>query len=278
MYHNILTQKDHPKYRAVKKIVKLILEFVEADCIYFSESDAESKNGILTVVVSKKSPHYHDEVFDHLWKVIQNHNRFIFCLFNRECIKDEVKRGNLFFIFHCKETELVYKDAGQKPALNIKNINMKQFLKQTSKRYQIWTSEGNTIARDLRYHRRSGNHLMALYVLHQQFRYLFINASWLLTGEWLPQENISYQQEHITVFNSVLGKAFDSTNEKEREILEKLELARKAVQWGEEAESFDTETVDYVSDRLEWMKNEVRILFQQHTEKIKQIFKDYGNK
>lgn len=76
MYYNILTQKDHPKYRAVKKTVKLLVEFVEADCIYFSDSAIESKTGILTVVVSKKSPHYYDYVVFHLCKVVENYNTF----------------------------------------------------------------------------------------------------------------------------------------------------------------------------------------------------------
>ena len=55
MYYNILTQTDHPKFRAVKKTVKLLVAFVEAECIFFSESVVESKTGILTLVVSKKA-------------------------------------------------------------------------------------------------------------------------------------------------------------------------------------------------------------------------------
>ncbi|KQO21258.1 hypothetical protein ASF10_14155 [Flavobacterium sp. Leaf82] len=277
MYCNILTQKEHPKYWAVKKMTKLLLEFVEADCIYFSESDLESKIGIMTVVISRESLHYYDDVNDHLWKVIQNHNEFVFCFFNRDCIKDELKRGNLFFVFHCKETELIYKNSGQKTVLDIGNIKMKRLLKQTGKRYSMWRSEASTIGRDFKYHHKNNNHLMALYVLHQQFRYMFINASWFITGEWIPHENLSDQQEHIGAFNASLGKVFDSGNQKEKEVLEKIELARKAVQWGEEADSFDAETVDYANEKLQWIKNVIQEIFQEQRKKIKEIFKDYGN-
>lgn len=197
MYCNILTQKEHPKYRDVKKMVKLLLEFVEADCIYFSETDAETKIGILNVVVSNKSLHYYDEVYDHLWKVIQNHNRFVFCLFNRESIKDEVKRGNVFFILNCRESNLVYKKSGHKALLAIRNINMKKFLKKTTRRYSMWMAEADTTGRDLKYYRKRNNYLIALYVLQRQFRFLFINASWFLTGEWILQESLSDQQEHV---------------------------------------------------------------------------------
>jgi len=277
MYCNILTQKDHPKYRALKKMAKLVLEFVEADCIYFSESNVESKIGIMTVVISRESTHYYDDVYDHLWKLIQNHNEFIFCFFDRDCIKDELKRGNLFFIFHCKETELIYKKSGQKTVLDIRNIKMKRLLKQTRRRYIRWASESRTIGRDFKHHDRNANHLMCLYVLQQQFRYLFINASWLVKGEWTPHESISYQQKYIGEFNSCIGNTFDLNNEKEKRVLEKIECACNEVQWGEKTECFDAETVNYAHEKLEWMRKEVQIIFGEKIEKVKEIFKNHGN-
>jgi hypothetical protein len=36
MYHTILTQKEQPEYRPLKKIIKLLLEFAEIDSIYRS--------------------------------------------------------------------------------------------------------------------------------------------------------------------------------------------------------------------------------------------------
>ncbi|MFD1604128.1 hypothetical protein ACFSJW_08520 [Flavobacterium artemisiae] len=277
MYYNILTQKDHPKYQAVKKILKLLVEFVEADCIYFSDSAVESKTGILTIVVSNKSPNYYDDVVFHLWKVVENYNNFSFCFFDRECIKREVGKGNLFFIFNCKETDLVYRNTVGKPVLDIKKINMKRLLKKTVANYQMWILEVNTIGRDLKYHRGNENHLMALYVIHEQFRYLFINASWVLTGEWVMDGKISDQQERIAKFNSVLGNTFDLDNKEEKEVLRKLDLARKAVQWGEEIEPLTAEIVDSAYEKMKWLMTEVKTMYQQYAEQTKQIFKEYGN-
>ena len=277
MYYNILTQKDHPKYRAVKKTVKLLLEFVEAECIFFSESAVESRTGILTIVVSKKSPHYYDDVVFHLWKVIENYNTFSFCFFDKECIKREVGKGNLFFIFNCKETDLVHRNTVGKPVVDIKKLNMKRLLKKTVANYQMWISEANTIGRDLKYHRGNENHLMALYVIHEQFRYLFINASWILTGEWVMDENISGQHDRIAKFNSVLGNTFDLDKKEEKELLRKLDLARKAVQWGEEIEPLTAEIVESAYEKMQWLMSEVKTMYQQYAEQTKQIFKEYGN-
>jgi hypothetical protein len=278
MYCNILTHKEHPRYRAVKKMAKLLLEFVEADCIYFTESDLESKIGIMSLVISRESEHYYDDVNDHLWKVIQNHTEFVFCFFNRDCIKDELKRGNLFFILNCGETDLIYINDGQKPVMDIKSIKLKRLIKQTKKRYQIWRSEAVTIGRDFKYHHNNDNLLMAFYVLHQQFRYMFINVSWLLTGEWIPHEGIADQQEHVGAFKSSFGNVFDVNIEKEKDALEKMESARKAVQWGEHAEPFDIESADYANEKLQWMKKEVETVFLEKIEKAKEIFNNHGNR
>lgn len=276
MYCNILTHKEHPRYRTVKKMAKLLLEFVEADCIYFSESDLESKIGIMSLVISRESEHYYDDVNDHLWKVIQNHTQFVFCFFNRDCIKDELKRGNLFFIFNCSEADLIYKNDGQKPVMDIKSIKLKRLIKQTKKRYRMWRSEAVTVGRDFKYHHKNDNLLMAFYVLHQQFRYLFINVSWLLTGEWIPHESIADQQEHVGVFKSLFGKVFDVNIEKEKDALVKMDSACNAVQRGKQAEVFDSETVDYVNEKLQWMKKEVETVFLEKIEKAKEIFNNHG--
>ncbi|BFM44026.1 hypothetical protein CFS9_26670 [Flavobacterium sp. CFS9] len=278
MYHNILTQKDQPEYRAVKKIVKLLLEFVEIDSIYFSKSDEESNLGILTVIISKKSPQYYDEIREHLWKVIKNHNEFSFCIFDRDWIKRELKKGNLFFVLYCNQSMLVYSEVNHKLVLDVKEIKLKKLLRKTSERYKMWTSENDIIGRDLKYYQKCENHLMALYVIQQQLRYVFINVSELLTGEWIFSDSIKEQQKHVKMFHNSLGKAFDPERKEEWTVLKKLDRAREAFQWGKEIEPIDAEVVASAFEKLEWMKNEVRTLFQQYAEKTKLIFESYGNR
>lgn len=277
MYHNILTQKEQPEYRTLKRIVKLLLEFIESDSIYFSKSVEESKIGILTVIVSKKSPHYYDEIYEYLWKVFKKHNQFSFCIFDRDCVKDNVKNGNLFFIVNCKESELVYSKANHKPVLKIKKVQLKKLLRKSNERFKMWMAESNTIGRDLKYHRRSDNHLMALYIIHQQFRYLFINVSWLLTGEWTIDESIKVQQEHVSMFSNSLGKVFDPEKKEEWILLKMLDHACKVIQWGKEVKPINEEVVTSASEKLEWMQKEVRTIYQQYTEKTKIIFEENKN-
>ncbi|UWY30040.1 hypothetical protein N4T20_08865 [Flavobacterium sp. TR2] len=57
-----------------------------------------------------------------------------------------------------------------------------------------------------------------------------------------------------------------------------MEYARKAVQWGEHAEPFDIESVDYANEKLQWMKKEVETVFLEKIEKAKEIFNNHGNR
>lgn len=277
MYHNILTQKEQPNYRAVKKIVKLLVEFVQTDSIYFSKTEDRTNLGILTVL-SKKSTYYYDEIREHLEKLIENHSEFSFCIFDRDLVKRNVKEGNLFFILNCKESDLVYSKDNFKPVINIANIKLKRLLRKTRERFKERMTQCETIGRDLKHHNRCDNHLMALYVIHQQFRYMFINISWLVSGERRFENSIKGQQEYIIEFNNSLGKVFDKNKKEEWVILKKLDRACRAVQWGEEIEPLDMEVVAAASEKLEWMKNAVNALFREHEEKTRLIFKDYGNR
>lgn len=277
MYHKILMQKEQPEYQPLKKVVKLLLEFAVLDSIYFSKPAEEPKKGILTVIVSDNNRHYYDEVAHHLWKLIKNHTEFSFCFFNRDYVKEEIKNGNLFFVLHCRESGLVYSKAKHKPVVNISKIKLKKLLKRTSERFERRTIECNAISRNLQHHRRCGNHVMALYVIYQQFRYLFINVSWLVTGEWITNDSIKEHQEHISRFSNVPGKVFDISEEKDFMIVKWLDLACRAVQCGEETEPLNADMVLAASVKLEEMQKEVTAIFEQYTEKTRLIFKELVN-
>lgn len=277
MYYTILTQKEQPEYRPLKKIVKLLLEFAEIDSIYLSKSADASNMGTLTVIISKNNRHYYDEVSDHLWKLSKNHKHFSFCFFNRDCINEEIKEGNLFFILHCQESDLVFSKTRHKPAVNLKRIKLKKLLKKTDERFERRMIECNAIGRDLQHHRRCDNHLMALYVIHQQFRYLFINVSWLVTGEWTPNDSIKGHQEHIKRFNNTLGNVFNASKKEELTIVKQLDRASRTVQRGEEIEPLNAEVVKTALEKLERMKREVSALLQEYREKTKLIFNQHEN-
>jgi hypothetical protein len=277
MYHNILTQKEYPQHSQIKKVVKLLLEFIAIDTIYFSKHFEEPSNiGIITVIISKSSPHLYEDICEYAWKIFKSHPEFSFAIFDKRWVKLELKRCNPFLIMNCSESQLVYGTTNHK-SINIKKINAKQLIKKTARRFQIYTSSSHIIDRDLRYY-RSNNFLMAAYNMHQQFRYLFISVSWFLSGEWSFDQSLKEQQRQLRMFSSLLGNTFDPENKEEWFVLQQLDNACKAIQWDKQIEPISAETVEAASVKLDWVKKEVRRLFREYMEKAKKTIEDYGNK
>ncbi|MFV8343585.1 hypothetical protein [Flavobacterium sp. XS2P39] len=278
MYHNILTQKDYPEYSQIKKIVKLLLEFIEVDTIYFSKHFEEPSNiGIITVIISKSSPHFYDDIYEYAWKLFKSHPEFSFVIFDKASVKEELNEGNPFFIMNCSESELIYSTTTPKSIVNIEKINAKKLIEKTKKRFQIHTSYSLIIDRDLRFY-RSHNFLMAAYNIHQQFRYLFISVSSFLTGEYRIEQSLKRQQENLRMFSSLLGNAFDPDKEEEWFVRKQLDKACSAIQWNKEIEPISKETVELASIKLDWFKKEIGRFFQEYLKKTKEIFEDHGNK
>ncbi|MFV8327294.1 hypothetical protein [Flavobacterium sp. ZS1P14] len=279
MYHNILIQKDYPDYSKIKKIVKLLLEFIETDSIYFSRHlEGEVNIGIITVIVSEDNQDSYDDIYDHARKIFKSHPEFSFRVYSADWVVMQLNEGNTFFIMHCSEHELVYSVDESSSVISLKKFDAKWLIKKSEKRFRLYFNESNIIGRDLRFHLGSENHLMAAYTMHEQLCSLFVSASWFLTGNAVAHDDIGKLQEDLSKFSNILGKTFDPDKEEEWIVLEQLVDARAAIQFNAEIEPISKETVEVASAKVDWVEKEVRRLFEGYIKKTKQKIKDYGNR
>ena len=286
MYHNILTQKEYPNYSQIKKIIKLLLKLIETDAIYFSHHLEEKINiGIITVSVSENNLDSWDDIYDHAWKIFKSHPGFSFRVYNAEWVKESLSDGNIFFIMHCSEHELVYSaddssssSSSSSSVVVLKKINAKRLIKKTKETFHLDFKESGIIGRDQKFYLSCENYSMAAYTMHQQLRSLFISASWFLTGNWMADQSLEKLQKNLSKFSSTLGKTFDPDKEEEWFVLEQLENARAAIQFNAEIEPISKKTVEEASEKVDWVEKEVRRLFEGYIRKTKQKIKDHGNK
>ncbi|CAM4137957.1 hypothetical protein FLSI110296_15670 [Flavobacterium sinopsychrotolerans] len=279
MYHNILTQKEYPNYSQIKKIIKLLLKLIETDTIYFSHHLEEKINlGIITVLVSENNPHSWEDIYEYSSNLFKAYPEFSFRVFNAEWVKESLSDGNIFFIMHCSEQELVYSTDDNNSVLVLKKINAKRLIKKTKKTFFLDFKESGIIGRDRNFHLRCENYLMVAYTMHQELRSLFLGATWFLTGEWLGEHSLEKLQKDLSKFSSTLGKTFDPAKEEEWFVLEQLENASAAIQFNEEIEPISKKTVEEASEKVDWVEKEVQRLFEQCIKKTKQKIKDHGKK
>jgi hypothetical protein len=263
MQHNFLLHKNHPQQEHLEKVIGLILEFVLVDSIYFSLHLEDGINeGIIIVIVGENSPHNWDDISEYCWKIFESYPQFSFRIFDSSWFKDEIKAGNPFFIMHCSSRELLY-SSQESSIFSIETLKSKRFLKKSKFRYEIETESSFTFGLNLRHYKNGKNYLQALYTLHQTLKYLYISASWFLSGEWFVTQDLATQQKHLGKFSKSLGKVFDFDVSKEAELLEKLNSSCYAVQNNEQAPEITLEIINVIELKAEWMRQEVKRLFNE---------------
>lgn len=271
MYHNILTQKDYPDYSKIKKIVKLLLEFIETDSIYFSRHlEGEVNIGIITVIVSEDNQDSYDDIYDHARKIFKSHPEFSFRVYSADWVVMQLNEGNTFFIMHCSENELVYSVDESSSVISLKKFDAKWLIKKAKKRFRLYFNENDIIGRDLRFHLGCENHLMAAYTIHEQLCSLFVSSSWFLTGNAVAHDDIGKLQEDLSKFSNILGKTFDPDKEEEWIVLEQLVDARSAIRWNSEIEPISKESLKVASAKVDWARMEVRKIFRQSLARSKE--------
>jgi hypothetical protein len=271
MYHNILTQKDYPDYSQIKKIVKLLLEFIETDSIYFSRHlEGEVNIGIVAVMVSENNQNSYDDIYDHARKIFKSHPELSFRVYSADWVVMQLNEGNTFFIMHCSEHELVYSVDESSSVISLKKFDAKWLIKKSKKRFRLYFNESDIIGRDLRFHLGCENHLMAAYTMHEQLCSLFVTASWFLTGNAVAYDCIGKLQKDLSNFSNILGKTFNPDKEEECIVLEQLENARSAIRWNVEIESISKETLKVASAKVDWARMEVRKIFRQSVARSKE--------
>lgn len=279
MYHNILTQKDYPDYSQVKKIVKLLLEFIETDSIYFSRHLEEEVNiGIITVMVSEDNLDSYDDIYDHARKIFKSHPEFSFRVYSADWVVMQLKQGNTFFMMHCSKHELVYSADESSSVISLKKFDAKWLIKKAEKRFRLYFNESDIIGRDLRFHLGCENHLMAAYTMHEQLCSLFVSASWFLTGNAVAHDDIGKLQEDLSKFSNILGKTFDPDKEEEWIVLERLVDARSAIRWNSEIEPISKGILKVASAKVDWVRIEVRKIFRQSIVRSKEKLGMSGGK
>ncbi|MDI5896985.1 hypothetical protein [Flavobacterium yafengii] len=271
MYHNILTQKDYPHYSQIKKTIKLLLEFIETDSIYFSQHLEEKVSiGIITIIVSENNLDSWDDIYDHAWKIFKSRPEFSFRVYNAEWVMMELNQGNAFFIMHCSEHELVYSADDSNSVVVLKNCNAKEFIQAANETFYFDLNRNGIIGRDRKFYLNCENYSMAAYNIHQQLCSLFISASWFLTGDWMADQSLEKLQKNLSNFSSTLGKTFDPNKEEEWFVLEQLENARGAIQRNAEIEPISKETLEVASAKVNWVEKKVRKLFRQSVARSKE--------
>ncbi len=264
MYHNTLISKDHPQQAELEKVMELILAFSAANSVYFSPHLEEGLNaGIIMVIISDDSPHAWYDLNDNYWKVFEDFPQFSFRIFDADWVKNEVKEGNAFFAMHCNRNNLVYSTPESNEFDYTETLKRKRFLKKAKYRYNSEEHAAFILGVNVKFYVRRKDYLQAAYILHQNIRWLLVEASRFLTGEWLIAYELEIQQKHVGRYAKALAKSFDTENAAEMKLLHVLNAACGTVQNGHDAPEITLELIEAAIAKKEWIRIEVDRLYKE---------------
>lgn len=273
MQHNFSIPQNMPQKESLEKVMELILSFVMAESIYFSPHLEEDLNeGIIIVIIGENSPHDWDDLSGYCWKFFESHPQFSFRIFDSGWVKEELQEGNPFFVMHCNSQELVYMAADSSANFYTEKLKPKRFLKKSKCRYQIDNQTSFAAGLNVRHYKHNEDYLQAAYSLHQSIKYLYITASWFLTGEWLAGQDLEIHQKHIGRFSKSLAKVFDSEIAEEVTLMERLNDACYVVQSHKKTAEITLQLIEAAEVKWNGMKLEVQRLFDACLSRCKEQF------
>ncbi len=258
MYHNTLISKDHPQQAELEKVISLILAFSNAHSIYFSPHLEEDHNaGILMVIIGPDSPHSWDELNGTYRNVFESFPQFSFRIFDADWVKEELRDGNPFFAMHCHKNTLMYSTAESVEVGYTENLKPKRFLKKVKRQHQGKEHAVFILALNVKFYIRRKNYLQAAYVLHQSIRWMLIEASNFLTGEYLVEHDLEVQQKHVGNYSKSLAQLFDSENEEKIKLRILLNEACYSVQNGHDTPAISLEDIEAAVAKKDELRTEV---------------------
>ncbi|RKS01694.1 hypothetical protein [Flavobacterium sp. 102] len=264
MYHNYLISKNHPQQAELEKAVGLVMAFSAVSSIYFSPHIEEDLNaGIIMVIIAEDSPHAWDDLNENYWKVFEAFPQFSFRIFSAQWVRDELKDGNPFFAMHCTKNSLIYSTEESEEFNFVERLKPKRFLKKAKSEFDKEDNSAFILGLNLKYYQRQEDYLQAAYNIHQNIRWLLIAASNFLTGEYLVEHDLEVHQNHVGKFSKELAKTFDIQNEQEKKLLELLNIACDAVQYGHEIPELTKDIIDTAEAKKDWLNIEVSRLFKE---------------
>lgn len=264
MYHNTLIKKDHPQQAELEKVIELILATTVTSTIYLSPHLEEEQNAeIIMVIIGEDSPHAWDDLNDNYWKIFETYPQFSFRIFDADWVKHELKDGNPFFAMHCNSNTLIYSTQESIEVNYTEKLKRKRFLKKAKYENKSKDFASFILALNVKHYVTVKDYLQAAYVLHQSIKWILIEASIFLTGEYIVEQDLALQQKHVANYSKELAKLFDFENEEDKQLLEILNAACNHYQNCEEAPQITVEVVKAAEEKKNSLRTEVTRLFKE---------------
>ncbi len=216
---------DDEIYAKQDQMIVQLVSLLEIKYIYKSKPEKDSGfKSLLIVILKETTPSLTQALSSMVAKIFQEEKDVLYRIFSFEYAQQQLKEENLFFIYGCHPSKLIYKSDDTNTGLKVPVIHT-ETKKDMALGFENELSRVGAFMEGATLHIKNKNFLQAAFMLHQYMEIWFRNAELLVMGKAIESHSIKEHQNYIKTFAPELGRIFNMDRKEDRNLLKLLDDA-----------------------------------------------------
>lgn len=210
----------------IKKIVSRVVKMVNVNQIYLTIGEKEHAFKYrFTIITEDMAKRFKERVGEFLNEFFKEYPMYYARFFPLNSVGHETSIGNTFFLNNCTEENLIYSHIKYDKKRLFKKVKFSTFIKRADDILLQEMEKIESFKKGAVLFLEEKKYGQAAFMLHQTMELSFILAERFLMGTSFTGHSINDHQAFIGQANTELGCVFPKQNEKQIQLLNKLDKA-----------------------------------------------------
>lgn len=221
---NLPDQVKDPE--TIKELVSELVKMVNVNQIYMSPGEKEHAFTYrFTIIVEDMAKRFKERVREILNDLFEKHPAFYVRFFTLHQVVHETTVGNTFFLNNCSEETLIYYHNKYDKAWLFQKVDLSAVIETANHNFLMEKQKITSFKMGATLFLEEKNYNLAAFMLHQTIELSFTTLERFLVGISFTEHLISDHQAYLGNIIKDLGKVFPKKNEKQIQLLNKLNTA-----------------------------------------------------
>ncbi len=221
---NLSDQVKDPEI--IKELVSKLVTMVNVNQIYMSPGEKEHAFSYrFTIIVEDMAKRFKERVREVLNDLFEKHPSFYVRFFTLHQVVHETTIGNTFFLNNCSEETLIYYHNKYDKAWLFQKVDLSAVIETANQNFLMEKQKIISFKKGASLFLEENNYALAAFMLHQTIELSFTTLERFLVGVSFTEHTISGHQAYLGQVIKELGKVFPKKNEKQIQLLNKLNTA-----------------------------------------------------
>lgn len=228
----ISREPDVKSSKELEGLVVKIIENIDVERIYLSKGTPEHSFTYRLNIIATLSRH---DILEAIRPVIDtiffNHKNFSYRIFSLSYANDELKQGNLYFLNHCHDKNIVYRVDQCQSIWNYPCDNLIKRAEKIKQDFNRDMSRMKSFKKGIHYYKTQDNQPQAAFMMHQTFEQGYRILERFVCGKIKICHSIKNHQSYVLKSLNKLEGRFQTELGSDNELLDLLEDAYSSARY-----------------------------------------------